>query len=550
MSPGVLVVLLATAANAAYLPPGAVLRFGDDRWRAGGRVDALVFSPNGKMFATTERAGGVVSLKVWDADTGRPTREARLNDDLFCGFAWGNNGGFAVVRRVDRDARGRGTLVPDDFVVWDFTDPYAFPPPLFDRIHYCTSGPQADIVRPQTRERFIGFAVAASGNRIVAFRELRGKEFPTVEVYELTATSSATRLTRASLPADVQVVSQGWLSANGRVLVTYSDGDSDSETRTALWPLDLSSGKEWRFIQIPGRAKEVAISADGSTLAAANHKRCDVITLIDLKTGKKRADLPYPKPLYRGDSDHDLLAFSPDAGRLLITVSRGAAVLDVATGKERGRLEGHAAELSAFAFSPDGKRIATADENGLIRLWDAVTLRPLNEPTGHRAEVRFARLSPDGKRLLTWAKDETARVWDMTTGKELRAFGSVCAPTFTPDWLAVVVSTRERLMIRDVVTGSEVPLPEGMSKHPAAGAVFAPDGKALLTYPASGESLTVWDWPSGSRRLAVIKPPGNDQYDPEPIRDPGFSSDSALVFSAIDNPNRWDARTGKHRTIA
>src|SRR5262245_4976824 len=135
MSPGVLVVLLATAANAAYLPPGAVLRLGDDRWRAGAQVDRLVFSPNGKQFATTQYSNdSVVTLKVWDAETGRPIREARLNEDLFCGFAWGNRGGFVVTRRVDRDAKGRGTLVPDDFQVWQFTDPYAFPPPLFDRI--------------------------------------------------------------------------------------------------------------------------------------------------------------------------------------------------------------------------------------------------------------------------------------------------------------------------------------------------------------------------------------------------------------------------------
>src|SRR5262249_52168810 len=158
----------------------------------------------------------------------------------------------------------------------------------------------------------------------------------------------------------------------------------------------------------------------------------------------------------------------------------------------------------------DGKRIATTDHAGLIRLWDAQTLRPLTDPGGHRNSIQFAELSADGKRLLTW-DFEAARVWDLGTGKELRAFATprdpkkrymgVGRPPFRRDGGAVVCGDTDGLIARDILTGLETPLPGAMAELPPGGAVFAPDGKAVITYPYTADSLSVWDWPSGKQRF-------------------------------------------------
>ena len=52
-----LLLLVAPAARAADLPPGALVRLGDDRFRAGSGVYRLELSPDGKQFVTA-RVGG------------------------------------------------------------------------------------------------------------------------------------------------------------------------------------------------------------------------------------------------------------------------------------------------------------------------------------------------------------------------------------------------------------------------------------------------------------------------------------------------------------
>ena len=93
-------VLFAQVASAAELPPGALVRLGDDRFRAGGCVHHLALSPDGKQFATTRSTDrATLLLTVWDAATGRPVREQEVNVKLFKGFVVGTG------RRVrDRDS--------------------------------------------------------------------------------------------------------------------------------------------------------------------------------------------------------------------------------------------------------------------------------------------------------------------------------------------------------------------------------------------------------------------------------------------------------------
>ena len=123
------------------------------------------------------------------------------------------------------------------------------------------------------------------------------------------------------------------------------------------------------------------------------------------------------------------LAFTPSSsqiGELYVDVFPPTLLL------KRGRLSHWPAlEMSIYAdstprsvaFSPDGQCIASASDDGTIRVWDAATGEVVAGPfTGHTEAVNSVVFSPDGQRLASASDDGTIRLWDA-------AIGEVAAPS-------------------------------------------------------------------------------------------------------------------------
>jgi hypothetical protein len=128
------------------------------------------------------------------------------------------------------------------------------------------------------------------------------------------------------------------------------------------------------------------------------------------------------------------VAFSPDGKRLASAgVGGGVKVWDAQTGQELLTLEGRAGEDNSVAFSPDGKRLAGVSgfggPDGLamsLKVWDTQTGRELLTCKGLKGanaafinQARNVAFSPDGQRLASAAGDQTVKVWDAQTGQEL-----------------------------------------------------------------------------------------------------------------------------------
>lgn len=543
-----LVVLVAGPVAAQDLPPGAVARMGEARFRAGGSISDFGLSPDGKQYVTRTSADLTSGLlTVWDSATGLPVREHRVAPLLMRGAVWASGGARAIVIRAEPGAKDNesGTLDPDDFRVWPFADARAKPPREVTAYYGDFSGlPRLFVKEPKGRAKYGLFQLAANGTRAAGLLTKPNDTFE-IRVFDLAPAETSAKLNRfGTIDLGAQPVDTFLVSADGAKVVTFRRAKPHGWTAT-VW--DARTGKP-REPVVVNDVGTLLPDASALIVRAGDEKEWgfDLLALADAKRTPlvRWPDKPQPEgEELRDDHEVGASAFAPNGRAVALAVGPRTHVLDIKDCKELGRLEGHAADVSGVQWSADGSALATADRNGLVRFWNPTTLRPVETPSGHRAAVQHAELSPNGKLLLTWAEDDTVRLWDVSTGRELRAFADArgpARPTFTPDGTAVLYPTNRALISRDLQTGLEIPLPGGLKGLKPRNVVFAPDGKALLAYCPPHDPLdhAVWDWPSGKKRCDLVA-----AFDSECV--PGFSPDSTVVFLDAKTETRFDARTGK-----
>jgi WD40 repeat protein len=132
------------------------------------------------------------------------------------------------------------------------------------------------------------------------------------------------------------------------------------------------------------------------------------------------------------------------------------------------------------AFSPDGKKLASAARDYTVRLWD------LGASTSTVAPVEFSNVlglafSPDGK-CLAWG-DNPVHLWDLATGTiqelHLDEWAYSRRVVFSPDGRLLACGSG-RMLLWDLQAGAPLPMGDG-NNHASGCLVFAPDGKTLAS---------------------------------------------------------------------
>jgi WD40 repeat protein len=304
-----------------------------------------------------------------------------------------------------------------------------------------------------------------------------------------------------------------------------------SDGRVHIW--DVASGAERVLSGHTKAVSDVAYAPDGAILASQG--RDQTVRLWDLATGASRVvattapwtdfgRLVFSKDGHRLACSLDLdtlaildvasgarvctfaghgfnlaHAFSPDSAEIAFTADHEVRLGELATCGSRP-LYAHDVDKSAYAvvFSPDGRELASASDDGTIGLYDlgAGTLRRL---TGHDMDVYAIAFAPDGRTLASGSFDKTVRLWDLATGaaRELRGHELIVVQVLFAQGGRVVASTGLDHTIRlwDVASGAGSVLRGHHEK--IQGIALSPDGTLLASGSNDG---TVRLWPVDAKQ--------------------------------------------------
>jgi WD40 repeat protein/serine/threonine protein kinase len=199
------------------------------------------------------------------------------------------------------------------------------------------------------------------------------------------------------------------------------------------------------------------------------------------------------------------------------------------------------------AFSPDSRRIASADHNGVVKVWDVqtgqVVFPPLQAHAGPCFSVAF---SPDGRCFATRSR-EKIKIWDAETGEPIRTLEGNPAEgrlAFSPDGRRLSSALGKEVKIWEVATGDELLTLEGHSDN-VRDVAFSPDGGRLAS-ASDDRTVKVWDAESGRELLCF-------RSHTLKVKSVAFSPDSKRLASVAGEFARqgrgeakvWDAHTGE-----
>ncbi|MBI1913775.1 MAG: protein kinase [Planctomycetes bacterium] len=275
-------------------------------------IESVAFAPDSRRVLSS---GFDNTVRLWDAETGKELHRLTGHTGLVHGLAFSADGRRIVTSGSDGTVR-----------LWD-----------------AQTGKEIKRFTGHSGNVY-GVAMLPDGKQILSC----GKD-KTLRLWDVETGKEIRQLTGHS--ASVAALA---LTADGRRAVSVS---GDATLR--FW--EVATGKELQRLKMPQAVWSVAVSWDGRRALAGSTS--GPVFLWDLDKGR----------LLRRQEDHwagvRAVGFTPDGKRALSASVRGGLVLgDVETGAEIYRFA-PTLPCGGLAVAPDGRRVATANNDGKVHLW-------------------------------------------------------------------------------------------------------------------------------------------------------------------------------------
>ncbi|MYD23333.1 MAG: T9SS type A sorting domain-containing protein [Holophagales bacterium] len=336
---------------------------------------------------------------------------------------------------------------------------------------------------------------------------------------------------------------------------TLASGHGDGTVR--LW--DVNTG---HLLAAPEghrlRISSVAFSPDGKTLASGSHD--GTVRLWAGATGKLLTTIESHSNWVTSvafSSDGKLLASSGGDYRdnslwgdfhiRVWEVNTGQIVWD--THQIAWAYPRHTRSISSVAFWPNSHIVASASDDGTIRLWEGGNQQAILEK--HWRRILSVAFSPDGQTLASKGLSERIWLWDVNSGQQKAVLAGytgrnnwVSSLAFSPDGQTLAsgnVSTR--IVLWDVETGQPADTLAGHDGE-ISSVAFSPDGHTLASGSWDG-SARLWDVETSQQKAILKYRRGADRAGY--VQAVAFSSDGKTLASGSRGSmiRLWDVGSGE-----